>query len=71
MLMLTSQDIRKIREEMGWSATALAAKLGVTENAVRRWECGNRHPRYDTMVQLNELWEQVRSAAGSVKGRRR
>lgn len=65
MLMLTPQDIARLRKELGLSPTQFAAKLGVSENTVRRWEIGDRHPRYNMMVTLNEMSEQSASTAAA------
>ena len=59
MLMFTGQNIRDLREALGLTATQLAVKLNVTENAVRRWEMGDRHPRYETLVKLNDLLKEA------------
>jgi DNA-binding transcriptional regulator YiaG len=55
MNMLDAKQIKAIRESLGMTQTQLAATLGVTENAVRRWEYGDRHPRWDTMQRINDL----------------
>lgn len=55
MNMFTSNEIRDLRKSLKMSAMQFAITLGVTENAVRRWEMGDRHPRYDTLVKMNEL----------------
>lgn len=55
MNMLNGQDIAAIRKKRGQSPTQFAAFLGVSENTVRRWEIGDRHPRWDMMERLNQL----------------
>jgi transcriptional regulator with XRE-family HTH domain len=55
MNMLTGKTIRALRLKLGMTGIELANKLGVTENAVRRWEMEDRHPRWETMEKLNEL----------------
>jgi DNA-binding transcriptional regulator YiaG len=55
MKMLDSQGIKAIREALGMTQTQFAAALGVTENAVRRWEYGDRHPRWETMEKINAM----------------
>lgn len=57
MFMFTAEKIRELRAQISWSANDLARFLGVCENAVRRWEMGDRHPRWDTITRLNELQE--------------
>lgn len=55
MTMLTGQEIKEIREALGFTPTEFAAKLGVSAAAVSRWEAGGRHPRWDTMMKINEM----------------
>ncbi|KKL95583.1 hypothetical protein LCGC14_1853090 [marine sediment metagenome] len=38
--MLTPTQIRKLRQERGWSQQALADRLGVNRTTVVRWEAG-------------------------------
>jgi len=37
---LTPTQIRKLRQERGWSQQALADRLGVNRTTVVRWEAG-------------------------------
>ncbi|KKM05357.1 hypothetical protein LCGC14_1755010, partial [marine sediment metagenome] len=37
-MVLTPTQIRKLRQERGWSQQALADKLGVNRTTVVRWE---------------------------------
>jgi DNA-binding transcriptional regulator YiaG len=55
MYMLTAEQIRELREKLGLTPTGFGAMLGVSDNTVRRWELGDRNPKHDTMVRLNEL----------------
>lgn len=38
-------NIKPIREEAGMTQTALAEKIGVSQQAVSFWETGERYPR--------------------------
>ncbi len=58
MIMLTAQQITALRLKMGVTITRFAADLNVTEHAVRRWEKGERHPKWEHMAKLNEWWKQ-------------
>ncbi len=58
MVMLTAEQIRSLRLKMGVTITRFAADLGVTEHAVRRWEKGERHPKWSIMAKLNEWWDE-------------
>ncbi len=59
MFMLTSQDIRELRVFLEMTPTQLAYTAGVTENTVRRWEMGIRHPTYKHLEKLNDLMAQA------------
>ena len=37
-------DTRKIREALGMTQEALAARLGTTVTTISRWECGRKRP---------------------------
>lgn len=55
MVMLTAQDILRIRMAMCLSPTEFAAQLKVSASAVCLWESGKRHPRWETLRELNKL----------------
>lgn len=61
MVMFTAEKIRELRAKLKVSGAKLAGYLGVSENAYRRWEMGDRHPRWEMMETLNELQAQVDS----------
>lgn len=42
--MITAAKIKRFRKKMGWTRTELAAKVGVSEQAVWYWEKGTRSP---------------------------
>lgn len=46
-----------LRRKAGLSQTDLAAKLGVTSQAVSKWECGNAVPDIDIMLDLSHLYK--------------
>lgn len=64
MDMLTPQQIRRIREALRLSYTELAVKVGVTENAARRWEIGDRRPRGGSLTMLYQLAEEAERRTG-------
>ena len=66
MDMFTPEEIRAIRKKLGLTATQFAVRIGVSENAVRRWEGGSRHPKFDHIVKLHELRDGV-----AVNGRKK
>jgi len=60
-VMLTPEDIKRIRRELKLSARQFADRLGVTMSTVFKWESGLRHPTYKMMGRLNSM------AAGNVR----
>jgi DNA-binding XRE family transcriptional regulator len=65
MSMLTPERIRKIRLALGLTAAEFAARLGVSEDCVWKWERGNRHPTYKRMIALNKIAMEARKHAAS------
>lgn len=59
MHMVTPQQIALIRKALKESPNQFAYRMGVSENTVRRWEIGDRHPRWDTMVKLNQIAKEL------------
>ena len=55
--MLTPTQIRKLRQERGWSQQALADKLGVNRTTVVRWEAGEVKAISALMALLEEVLE--------------
>ncbi len=50
------KTIRELRQERGWSHRDLAAKLGVNEGQVFRWEHEKNRPRDPQLKQMAELF---------------
>lgn len=46
----------KLRKEKGWTQTELADKLGVTNQAVSKWETGDSYPETPQLLKLSELF---------------
>ncbi len=71
MLMLTASDVRQLRKTLGLTAGEFGKKLGefgapVSDKAVRQWEYGTRHPRFEHLVALNKLLKQAQEKHGLV-----
>lgn len=49
--------IAVLRRKAGLSQTDLAGKLGVTSQAVSKWECGNAVPDIDILLELSHLYK--------------
>ena len=52
-----SNNIKKYRKEQGLSQEALAERLGVTSQAVSKWECMLSIPDIDSIIALSELFK--------------
>ncbi len=50
------KTITELRKERGWSHRDLAAKLGVNEGQVFRWEHEKNRPREPQLRQMAELF---------------
>lgn len=48
--------IALLRSKVGLSQGDLAEKLGVTSQAVSKWECGNAVPDMDLLLKLSHLY---------------
>ncbi len=44
------------RRQLKWSQAELAEKLGVTSQAVSKWECGTALPDIDLLLELSHLY---------------
>lgn len=51
------ENIRRERQQKGWTQAELAEKLGVSDRAVSRWETNMAAPAVDTLVQMALLLE--------------
>ena len=49
--------LQKLRKERGLSQEELAARLGVSRQAVSKWELGESRPELENVVQLSECLE--------------
>ena len=45
-----------LRRKTGLSQTDLAERLGVTSQAVSKWECGNAVPDIELLLELSHLY---------------
>lgn len=52
---LTTQQIKKIREDLNLSQTVFAKLLNVSPSSIRQWEQGKRKPTGSTKVLLDLL----------------
>lgn len=58
-------DIKALRLRLGLTPTQFAARLNVSASTICLWEKGDRRPRFDAMVALNELDNGKRELVGA------
>ena len=51
-----SERLRSLRREKGWSQEELADRIGVSRQALSKWESGQSVPELDKLVMLSELY---------------
>ena len=52
-----SDNLIKLRKGKGWSQEDLADKLGLSRQAVSKWEVGTSKPDIDNVIKLSKLFE--------------
>ena len=57
--MIKLKGLKKLRERAGLNRTELAAKMGVRERTIRRWEDGENIPHPERMKKLNRILGQL------------
>lgn len=67
---MDSVAIRKLRLGLGLTPTQFAVKVGVSENSVRRWEIGDRHPSGRAVIAILGLAGMACDLPKSGKGRK-
>ena len=53
----TAERLIQLRKEHGFSQEELAAKLGVSRQAVSKWERGEASPDTDNLIALAKLYQ--------------
>jgi len=54
---LLSQRLKKLREIRNMTQKSLADILNVGTSTVAMWETGGRHPDYDTLIKIADLFD--------------
>ena len=54
--MILAEKITEERKKNGWSQEELADKLGVSRQAVSKWESAGSIPELQKIIQLSELF---------------
>lgn len=52
---LNPQDIRTLRQRLGWSVAEMARRMGCTTELITQWEAGAQKPESESMNQLQHL----------------
>ena len=52
----TGALLRKLRQERGWTQRQVAEQLGVSTQAVSKWEADQAVPTMDNLVELSRLF---------------
>src|SRR6185503_11574891 len=56
---MTSEEVRGLRESLGWSQARLARAVDVHRSTVLRWERGEHQPKPHCAARLQELAAQL------------
>ncbi|GAB6434004.1 MULTISPECIES: helix-turn-helix domain-containing protein [Bacillus] len=54
--MSLGEQLKKLRESKGFSQEDVAKKIGVTRQAVYKWENGKSYPDIDNLILLSEMY---------------
>ena len=49
------KNLKNLRENMGFTQENIAKQIGVSQQAVAKWEIGESNPRADKLVELSHL----------------
>lgn len=55
--MTIGEKIYTLRRSSGWSQEELADRIGVTRQAISRWEAGSAKPEADKIIELCDLFD--------------
>lgn len=53
--MVKIEELKRLREQKGYTQTDLAKLVGVTMNSIARWEQGSNAPSEENLEKLNEV----------------
>ena len=59
--MIFSEKLQILRKNKGYTQEALADKLGVSRQAVAKWESGQIYPDISNLIQISDfiLWDSL------------
>jgi transcriptional regulator with XRE-family HTH domain len=67
-MQLTGNDIRHLRQRLGWSLAEMARQMGCTTELVTRWESGSSLPESDSLNHLRYLHGYVENNCEMIRG---
>jgi transcriptional regulator with XRE-family HTH domain len=60
-VILNPEDIRQLRQRLGWSAAEMARRMGCSIELVAAWEAGHQSPDPEVINQMEYLDSYMRS----------
>lgn len=60
-MQLTGQEIRTLRQRLGWTVAEMARRMGCTTDLITQWEKGVQLPEPESMNQLKYLRDHAES----------
>ncbi len=66
--MFNADEIKALRAKSGLTLAAFGREMGVSESTACNWEIGRQHPRYDTLVKMNDFAERLRGGKKKLAG---
>lgn len=55
------EDIRQLRQRLGWSAAEMARRMGCSVELIAAWESGHQSPEPEVLNQMEYLDSHIRS----------
>jgi transcriptional regulator with XRE-family HTH domain len=62
-----NQDIRTLRQRLGWSLAEMARQMGCSADLVGKWETGASQPDSDALNQLRYLRNHVETYSEQIR----
>ena len=63
---MSHEDIRTLRQRLGWSMAEMARQMGCTTDLIQTWESGAAKPDIDALNQLHYLHYHVELKSNQV-----
>lgn len=61
------QDIRSLRQRLGWSLAEMARQMGCTASLIGKWETGASEPDSESLNQLRYLRNHVETYSEQIR----